>query len=53
MFPELLGILPAIILNKVVLPAPFVPISQVIDHFLISRETLFTAFIPPKFLEMF
>ena len=52
-FPESLGKFPAIILNNVVLPAPLGPIKPVIEPLLIFKETLFTALIPPKFLEIF
>ena len=41
--------LPAIKLNKVVLPDPFGPIIPVIEPFLIAKEQLETAANPPKF----
>ena len=41
--------LPAIKLNKVVLPDPFGPIIPVIEPFLIVKEQLETAANPPKF----
>ena len=48
--PESGCIEPFIKLNKVVLPAPFGPMSAVIEDFSISRDTLSMAFIPPKLL---
>ena len=45
--------MPAIVLNKVVLPAPFGPISPVIEPLVTCIEALLTAFKPPKFLFIF
>ena len=42
-----------IVLNSVVLPAPFGPINPVIEPFSIFIEALLTALNPPKFLLIF
>src|SRR5690606_16784418 len=46
-------ILPATMLNRVDLPAPFGPISPVIDPLATFSEQSETAFRPPKLLETF
>src|SRR5437868_10048521 len=53
MRPSLGGRKPEMIENKVVLPAPFGPISAVMRPGKAANEALFTASRPPKRLETF